>query len=45
MNSEEPISKPDLYIITRVIKLLEEQNKLNRTTLATSHLQASLMTD
>ena len=36
MNSEEPILKPDLYIIARVIKILKEQNKLNRTTLATS---------
>ena len=36
MNSEEPISKPDLYIIARVIKILKEKNKLNRTTLATS---------
>ena len=30
MNSEEPISKPDLYIIARVIKILKEQNKLKR---------------
>lgn len=36
MNSEEPISKPDLYIIARVIKILKERIKLNRTTLATS---------
>lgn len=36
MNSEQPISKPDLYIIARVIKILKERDKLNRTPLATS---------
>ena len=36
MNTEEPISKPDLYIIARVIKNLKERNKQNRTALATS---------
>jgi len=36
VNSEEPISKPDLYVIARVIKILKERKKLNRTTLATS---------
>jgi predicted transcriptional regulator len=36
VNSEQPISKPDLYIIARVIKILKERDKLNRTPLATS---------
>ena len=36
MNSGEPISKPDLYVLARIIKVLKEQKKLNRTTLATS---------
>ncbi len=36
MNSEEPISKPDLYVLARIIKVLKERGKLNRTTLATS---------
>jgi predicted transcriptional regulator len=36
VNSEEPISKPDLYVLARIIKVLKERNKLNRTTLATS---------
>jgi predicted transcriptional regulator len=36
VNSEEPISKPDLYIIARVIKVLKERSKLNRTALSTS---------
>lgn len=36
MNSEEPISKPDLYVLARIIKVLKERNSLNRTTLATS---------
>ncbi len=35
MNSGEPISKPDLYVLARIIKVLKEQKKLNRTTLAT----------
>ncbi|MDR2202912.1 MAG: winged helix-turn-helix domain-containing protein [Nitrososphaerota archaeon] len=33
---DEPISKPDLYVIDRVIKTLKETNRLNKTTLATS---------
>ncbi|WGM89248.1 MAG: winged helix-turn-helix domain-containing protein [Candidatus Bathyarchaeum tardum] len=35
MNSGKPISKPDLYVLARIIKVLKEQKKLNRTTLAT----------
>jgi predicted transcriptional regulator len=35
MNSEEPISKPDLYVLARVIKTLKEKNRLNKTALAT----------
>ena len=35
MNSGKPISKPDLYVLARIIKVLKEQRKLNRTTLAT----------
>ncbi|MCW4016096.1 MAG: winged helix-turn-helix domain-containing protein [Candidatus Bathyarchaeota archaeon] len=36
MNSGEPISKPDLYVLARIIKVLKDRKKLNRTTLATS---------
>lgn len=36
MNSGEPISKPNLYVLARIIKVLKERNRLNRTTLATS---------
>ena len=36
MNSGEPSSKPDLYVIARIIKALKEKNRMNRTTLATS---------
>lgn len=36
MNSGEPSSKPDLYVIARIIKALKEKNGMNRTTLATS---------
>mgnify|MGYP003681949818 CR=1 FL=1 len=36
MNSGEPISKPDLYVLARIIKVLKERNRLKRTTLATS---------
>ena len=35
MNTGEPISKPDLYVLARIIKVLKERKKLNRTTLAT----------
>jgi predicted transcriptional regulator len=36
MNSNEPHPKPDLYVIARIIKVLKEKNKLNKTALATS---------
>lgn len=36
MNSGEPISKPDLYVLARVIKTLKERGRTNRTSLATS---------
>ena len=36
MNSGEPISKPDLYVLARIIKVLRERKKLNRTALATA---------
>ena len=36
MNSGEPISKPDLYVLARIIKVLKERKSLNRTTLATA---------
>jgi predicted transcriptional regulator len=36
MNSGDRISKPDLYVLARVIKTLKEKNRLNKTALATS---------
>jgi predicted transcriptional regulator len=36
MNSEEPLSKPDLYVLARVIKTLKEKGKFNKTALATA---------
>ena len=36
MNSGEPISKPDLYVLARVIKTLKEQGRTNKTALATA---------
>ncbi len=36
MNSAEPSSKPDLYVIARIIKALKEKNRMNKTALATS---------
>lgn len=36
MTSGEPISKPDLYVLARVIKTLKEKNRPNKTALATS---------
>ncbi len=36
MNLGEPSSKPDLYVIARIIKALKEKNKMNKTALATS---------
>ena len=35
VNSGEPISKPDLYVLARIIKILKERKRLNRTSLAT----------
>jgi predicted transcriptional regulator len=35
VNSGKPISKPDLYVLARIIKVLKEQKELNRTNLAT----------
>ena len=35
VNSGEPISKPDLYVLARIIKVLKEQKSLNITILAT----------
>ncbi len=36
MNLGEPSSKPDLYVVARIIKVLKEKNKMNKTALATS---------
>jgi predicted transcriptional regulator len=36
LNSGEPSSKPDLYVIARIIKALKEKNRMNKTALATS---------
>jgi predicted transcriptional regulator len=36
MNSEVQSSKPDLYVIARIIKSLKEKKKTNKTALATS---------
>jgi len=36
LNSGEPSSKPDLYVIARILKTLKERNRLNKTALATS---------
>jgi predicted transcriptional regulator len=36
LSSGEPSSKPDLYVIARIIKVLKEKNRMNRTALATS---------
>jgi predicted transcriptional regulator len=35
MNSEPPNSKPDLYVVARIIKALKKKNKINKTALAT----------
>lgn len=35
MNSKELSSKPDLYVIARIIKALREKDKMNKTALAT----------
>lgn len=36
MSSDEASSKPDLYVIARIIKVLKERNRVNKTFLATS---------
>jgi predicted transcriptional regulator len=36
LNLGEPSSKPDLYVIARIIKALKEKNKMNKTALATT---------
>ena len=36
MNSEMQSSKPDLYVVARIIKSLKEKNKMNKTSLSTS---------
>jgi predicted transcriptional regulator len=36
MSLNEQTSKPDLYVIARIIKALKEKNKMNKTALATS---------
>ena len=36
MSSGEPISKPDLYVLARVIKVLKEKKRIKRTALATA---------
>jgi predicted transcriptional regulator len=36
MTSGEPISKPDLYVLARVIKTLKEKNRMNKTSLSTA---------
>ncbi len=36
MSSGEPISKPDLYVLARVIKTLKDHGRTNKTSLATA---------
>jgi predicted transcriptional regulator len=36
MSLSEQSSKPDLYVIARIIKTLKEKNRMNKTALATS---------
>ena len=36
MSSGEPISKPDLYVLARVIKTLKDHGRTNKTALATA---------
>jgi predicted transcriptional regulator len=36
LNSGEPSSKPDLYVVARIIKALKEKNRMNKTALATA---------
>ena len=36
LNSKKPTSKPDLYVIARIIKALKEKRRVNKTALATA---------
>jgi predicted transcriptional regulator len=36
LNLKEQSSKPDLYVIARIIKALKEKSRMNKTALATS---------
>ncbi len=36
MNSETPSSKPDLYVVARIIQSLKKKNRVNKTALANS---------
>lgn len=36
MNSETPSSKPDLYVVARIINVLKKRNRMNKTALATA---------
>lgn len=36
MNLGEPSSRPDLYVVARIIMVLKEKSKMNKTALATS---------
>ena len=36
MNSEIPSSKPDLYVVARIIKALKKKDRVNKTALSTS---------
>jgi predicted transcriptional regulator len=36
MNSGQQSSKPDLYVVARIIRALKEKNRMNKTALATS---------
>jgi predicted transcriptional regulator len=36
LSLDDTSSKPDLYVIARIIKVLKEKNRINKTALATS---------
>jgi predicted transcriptional regulator len=36
LNSVEQSSRPDLYVVARIIKVLNDKNRINKTALATS---------
>jgi predicted transcriptional regulator len=36
LNSGEQSSRPDLYVIARIVKALKEKSRMNKTALATS---------